>query len=218
MTCKSVVLYAISQGAFLVGFTAKDGADVAAWFSNVEPGFPVSHCTNELLPLSLGEALYADYRNPLADVVKPSAAAAGTSDGPDTQAAAATSTASEDSAAPSPEASAHSSSDSGSGSNTSADMLGSHKQRGSGSRPVGIDTPQPTQFRVHAYTELLPMPRIAILSGLSEMEWVGICELWDTTGTYLRCFCLTLCQADSHGILPLNMQSSEDINRRHVCV
>ena len=187
MTCQSVALYAILQGAFLVGFTAKDGADVAAWFSNVEPGFPVSHCTNELLPLSLGEALYADYRNPLADLVKPSAAAASTSDGPDAHAAAAISTASEDSAAPSPEASsaAHSSgsgSESGSGSGTGAGMLGTHKQRGSGSRPVGADAPQPTQFRVHAYTELLPMPRIAILSGLSEMEWVGICELWDTTG------------------------------------
>lgn len=46
-------------------------------------------------------------------------------------------------------------------------------------QPVGSD---PQQFLVHPYMGLLPMPRIAILSGLSEMEWVGICELWDTTG------------------------------------
>jgi hypothetical protein len=221
MTCQNVALYATLQGAFLVGFTAKDGADIAAWFSNVEPGFPVSHCTNQLLPLSLGEALYADYRKPLADLVKPSAAAVSASDSADMLAAAIAGTASDDSAAPRPEARApahSSSSGSGGSSSTGAGMRGSQNQKGSGLRPVGADTPQPTQFRVHAYTELLPMPRIAILSGLSEMEWVGICELWDTTGAYLRCICLTLCQAYSHGIHPLNLQSSEDVNRRHVCV
>ena len=99
------------------------------------------------------------------------------------QVAASAGTASDDSAALRPEASApaHSSS-SGSSSSTAAGMRGSQNQKGGGLRPVGADAPQPTQFRVHAYTELLPMPRIAILSGLSEMEWVGICELWDTTG------------------------------------
>ncbi len=46
------------QGIFLVGFTRKDGDDVAAWFHTVEPGFPVSHCAEELMEGTLGEALY----------------------------------------------------------------------------------------------------------------------------------------------------------------
>lgn len=197
LTCQNVALYATSQGAFLVGFTAKDGADVAAWFGSVEPGFPVSHCTHELLPLSLGEALYTDHRNPLADLVKPSADAASASYGAGMSAAAVQSTASEDGAAPSPASSiaADGGGDGGSSTSDSADldMTGSQRSKGSGMRPVGPDTPQPKQFRVHAYTELLPMPRIAILSGLSEMEWVGICELWDTTGASWRRSCLTCC-------------------------
>lgn len=50
------------QGAFLVGFTRKDGEDVAAWFHRVEPGFPVSHCSEaELLNGTLGAALYSEY-------------------------------------------------------------------------------------------------------------------------------------------------------------
>ena len=50
------------QGAFLVGFTRKDGEDVAAWFHRVEPGFPVSHCSEaELLDGTLGAALYSAY-------------------------------------------------------------------------------------------------------------------------------------------------------------
>lgn len=203
VTCQPAALDAESQGAFLVGFTAKDGADVAAWFGGVEPGFPVSHCTNELLPLSLGEVLYADYRDPLADLVKPSAAAVSASDGAEMNVGAVKWAVSEDSAEPTSEASApaHSSS-SGSSSSTAAGMRGSQNQKGSGLRPVGADAPQPTQFRVHAYTELLPMPRIAILSGLSEMEWVGVCELWDTTGAFGRCSCLRVCPTRSGGSIP----------------
>lgn len=47
------------QGAFLVGFTRADGEDVARWFQQVEPGFPVSHCSEaELQEGTLGDALY----------------------------------------------------------------------------------------------------------------------------------------------------------------
>lgn len=42
-----------------MGFTQKDGEDVAQWFQQVEPGFPVSHCSEaELLEGTLGAALY----------------------------------------------------------------------------------------------------------------------------------------------------------------
>lgn len=53
---------------------------------------------------------------------------------------------------------------------------------GGGMRPLGVQVSEPRRFAVHSYAGLLPMPRVAMLSGLTEMEWVGICELWDTTG------------------------------------
>lgn len=204
----------LPQGVFLVGFTAKDSADVAAWFDKVEPGFPVSHCSAELLSRSLGEALYADYRDPLADLVKPSAAASSSdsasgqqpaqpssdADGnsaaspaaPETSASEAAEAAAAPSAAGSTtpqddSAAADSSRDSGG--ESMSQPAGSPRRKGGGMRPVGSDLPEPQQFMVHPYAGLLPMPRIAILSGLSEMEWVGICELWDTTGGVLRIQC-----------------------------
>lgn len=198
-----------------MGFTAKDSAEVAAWFNRVEPGFQVSHCSDALLPLSLGEALYADYCDPLADLVKPATGddySSGSSPDSGAQQAAASSgrdalgsavSADEGAASPQPstapamgmdgasraDSQDHASTSSpahGDGNSSSGPgqiATGGQKRRGGGMRPVGSDTPEPKQFTVHPYDRLLPMPRIAILSGLSEMEWVGICELWDTTGT-----------------------------------
>lgn len=59
-----------------------------------------------------------------------------------------------------------------------------------GMRLLDVQVSEPRRFTVHSYAGLLPMPRVAMLSGLTEMEWVGICELWDTTGE-VQNFCRT---------------------------
>ena len=48
-----------NQGVLLVGFDAEDAAALRSWFASIEPGFPVSCCTDELLGAALEEAVTA---------------------------------------------------------------------------------------------------------------------------------------------------------------
>ena len=53
----SVVL--CDQGILLVGFNADDAAALQSWFVSIEPGFPVSCCSDELLGATLEKAVTA---------------------------------------------------------------------------------------------------------------------------------------------------------------
>ena len=48
-----------NQGVLLVGFGAEDAAALQTWFASIEPGFPVSCCSDELLGATLEEAVTA---------------------------------------------------------------------------------------------------------------------------------------------------------------
>lgn len=47
----------VSQGVLLIGFTKDQGEAATAWLHKMEPNFPVSYCTLNLLRLKVRDAL-----------------------------------------------------------------------------------------------------------------------------------------------------------------